>query len=485
MHFSGRTRHRTGSRRLGRAVLLLVVAGAASAAVLAFTPAGTLTAHVPPTHYGAGDPQLPWLHAAQSRIVDAHGRAVILRGFNVSALVSYPKHAPAPFDETDATLIQRAGFDVVRLGIDWAQLEPVRGQIDQSYLDRVADAVQMLNRHALYVVLDMHFRLGWSPSFGYSGAPGWASLPGIPNWNPLPQVSWIPAFSPAAFAADTYFWLLPDWKADFYRVWQAVARRFRENSGVAGYDFFNEPHPLPIPPRLFEKYWMWPLYRSAIEAVGAVDSNHMFFMEGILLLSLDTVVVHLHAPNLVYATHVYEGSLVPPFWNGDPRPLADRFRQRQREAGELRAPLWIGEFGHDLTQREGLPYADAALDDADDLGLGWAWWQWRENRYWGIRDAAGSSLNLEALRHLARPYLIAAPDGVRQERSDGLHGQLDITVGGSHDSAPLLVGWSALTLAAPQVAGDCVRRSTWDAAAGRLTIDLLPASACMVRVRSG
>ena len=127
--------------------------------IVAYLPAGSLTASVSPAHYGPDDAGLSWLRTERGQIVDEQGRKVLLRGFNTDALVAYPKSPPAPLDETDATLMQRAGFDVVRLGIDWSQLEPVRGRIDRGYLDRVAGTVAMLNRHGLYVVLDMHFRL--------------------------------------------------------------------------------------------------------------------------------------------------------------------------------------------------------------------------------------------------------------------------------------------------------------------------------------
>jgi len=437
-----------------------------------------------PGHRPASDSVLSWLRTAHGQIVDQAGRTVLLRGFNVDALVSYPKDPPAGFDDADATLIQRAGFDVVRLGIDWAQLEPTRGRIDQAYLDRVASTVATLNRHGLYVVLDMHFRLGWSPRFGYSGAPGWATLT-IPNWNPLPQFSWSPALSPAAFLSDTYFWLSDDWKHDFYRVWQAVARRFSSNPGVAGYDIFNEAHPLPIPPRIFEKSFLWPMFQHAIAAIGAVDANHLFFVEGILLLSLNTAVVHLKAPNVVYGTHLYEGSLVPPFWNGDATFLNSRFRQRAREAAEVPAPLWIGELGYDLTQPGALSYANAALNEADDLGIGWAWWQWRENRYWGIVDASGRIVNREALRQLARPYLVATPAGVHAGRGDSLQGRLQLRIDASHANLPVVVGWSAATLAPPRAVGSCVTSSSWDATRARLTLELDPNSGCPISIDAG
>jgi aryl-phospho-beta-D-glucosidase BglC (GH1 family) len=472
-----RRRFRT-LRLVGVAILLIVVV----LTVVAYLPAGTLTATVSARQYPQGAANLPWLHTvASSEIADAQGRKVLLRGFNADALVSYPKNPPAPIDETDATLIEQAGFDVVRLGIDWAQLEPVRGRINNAYLDRIAATVAMLNQHQLYVVLDMHFRLGWSPRFGYSGAPDWATI-GAPNWNPLPQYSWAPALIPGAFISDTYFWLSSDWRNDFDFAWRAVASRFRDDSGVAGYDIFNEAHPLPIPPRIFEKYYLWPTFRDAIQSIGRVDPNHLFFVEGILLLGLNTDVVHLKAPNVVYGTHLYEGSLVPPFWTGDATYLDQRFRQRVKEAAAVPAPLWIGELGYDLTQKGALSYADAALNEMDDLGIGWAWWQWRENQYWGIVDGSGQIVNMPALRHLARPYLIAAPHGVASGRGDGVNGRLTLTVSASHQDQPIEIGWSALTLSRPIATGTCLNNSHWDAPTGRLTLQLEPSTGCRLTI---
>jgi hypothetical protein len=467
-----------------RAILILVLAVILAGLVSAYGPEPSLVASLSASDdRAAALLNLPWLNVQRHSIVDQDGRRVLLHGFDVDALVSFPNNPPAPVDEHDAGLMQAAGFDVVRLGIDWAQLEPKRGRIDQTYLDRVASTVEMLNRHGLYVVLDMHFRLGFSPAFGYSGAPSWARIASVPNWNPLPQFSWSPALSPAAFTADTYFWLFNDWKSDFYLAWKAVATRFRDVSGVAGYDIINEPHPLPIPPRIFERSFMWPMYQQAIQAIGSVDPNHIFFVEGILLLTLNTAMAKLSAPNLVYATHVYEGSLVPPFWTGDPAPLRERFKQRSKEADELGAPLWFGEMGYDLTQAGALSYADAVLDDADQLHSGWAWWQWRENKYWGIVDRGGRLVNFSALRHLARPYVVAAPSGISQSASaDGVKGRLVITVGKDRGSAPIVVGWSNLTLGKPLITGTCQSTSDWNGSASRLTIRINSTEACSLEI---
>ena len=288
--------------------------------------------------------------------------------------------------------------------------------------------------------------------------------------------------SPAAFTSDTYFWLTSDWKKDFYSTWQAVATRFKNDSGVAGYDIFNEAHPLPIPPRIFDKYYLWPMFRDTIDSIGSIDANHLFFVEGILLLTMNTVVVHLQAPNLVYGTHLYEGSLVPPFWTGDPTFLDQRFEQRVKEASQVPAPLWIGELGYDLSQQGATSYADAALNEMDDLGVGWAWWQWRENQYWGIVDSNGQIVNMAALRHLARPYVIAAPAGVHAGRGDGVTGRLSLKVSASHANQPVEIGWSALTLSSPIARGRCLNSSMWDATAARLTLDLDSGAGCQIAI---
>src|SRR5205814_8216839 len=101
------------------------------------------------------------------------------RGFNDDALLE-PTIEPAPLDDTDATLMQQYGFDVVRLPIAWWLLEPEEGYFNAGYLDEIAADVALLNAHHLYVVLDMHF-LGWSPAYGGSGAPSWATVAGVPD----------------------------------------------------------------------------------------------------------------------------------------------------------------------------------------------------------------------------------------------------------------------------------------------------------------
>jgi endoglycosylceramidase len=420
---------------------------------------------------------LSWLSVRDRRIVDESGRTVLLHGFNTSTLLEHTV-LRAPLNDEDAAMMESNGFNVVRLAVSWARLEPQRGHWDQGYLEAIDDTVRLLTSHNLYVVLDMHF-LDWSSKFGGSGAPDWASLPLVPDLNFAPLGDWQRHLSPAVNAANTYFWLSPDWQADFMRSWQLLAARYRDDSGVAGYDIYNEPHAIPLPPVRFEKEWMWPLYARTIDAIGAVDPNHLFIVEGQLLSSFGTAIVPLRAPNLVYSPHEYTGSVVPPTFAGNPQQLDDHMRQSADEASRVPGALWIGEWGMGTTQAHATTWVDDALAAFTAAGAGWAWWQWREDSSWGVRDTAGHT-NLTLLDHLARPYLAAAPAGVTVVAPAGAGVTLALTVDTSYDGADIEVAYPALHHP-PQVSSTCTTvASRWNPTTARLVISAVAAVTCTI-----
>ncbi len=473
-----RPRRRAESGRGPRAVVAVVLAVVASL-VWFDLPVDALTTTVGASDRPAATWDLAWLSVRDRRIVDESGSTVLLRGFNTSTLLE-PTVLRSPLDNVDATMMERDGFDVVRVAVSWGRMEPERGRWDTGYLDAVARTVQLLNSHHLYVVLDMHF-LDWSAALGGSGAPAWAALPLAPNLHLSALGDWQRHLSPAVIAANTYFWLSPDWQADFLQAWQRLAGRFRADSGVAGYDLYNEPHAIPLPPIRFERDLMWPLYARTIDAIGSVDPNHLFIVEGQLLGDYGTTVVPLAAPNLVYSPHEYTGSLVPPTFDGDAGPLDSHVTQVANEAARVPAALWIGEWGMPATQARATTWIDDALDAFDSAGAGWAWWQWREDSPWGIRDSAGHT-DTSVLVHLARPYLAAAPAGVLPSGADGVHGTLTLAVDRAYRGGAISVAWPLLTTAAPAMSGSCTGAQVWDAVRSRLTITVTSSAPCTVHL---
>jgi endoglycosylceramidase len=138
-------------------------------------------------------------------------------------------------------------MNAVRLCIFWDGLEPQPGHFDKAYLDRIADVVRKAKQQGLYVLLDMHQDL-YSVRFG-DGAPAWATLD---DGKPHTKVSdWNDAYyvSEDVQAALDHFWAnspAPDGEGlqDHYaETWQFVARRFRNEPAVLGYDLMNEPFP--------------------------------------------------------------------------------------------------------------------------------------------------------------------------------------------------------------------------------------------------
>ena len=442
----------------------------------AVLPGPALTITVPAANRPAAQADLPWLSVRGNVIADDQNRTVLLHGFNADPLLETTMHG-APLDDTDAAMMQQSGFNVVRLPIAWSLLEPTRGHFDTSYLDKIASYVSMLNAHHLYVVIDMHFLL-WSPVYGGSGAPDWAVVSGVPddNWGPMP--SWERFLSPGVNASTVAFWSNPDWQRELEKTWELVAERFRNDSGVAGYDLMNEPHSLPMIPLRFDKDSLFPWYAQTIEAIASVDPNHLYFLDNDMAPAPSTV-ARINASNLVYAPHVYTGALMPPDFTGDTGPVLSKIDDLGNQATQIPAALFYGEFSispvHPLAEQ----WVDTVLNEFDKQHAGWAWWDWRENNGWGVRSYDGNSMNLTLLKWLARPFVAAAPVGVS---TDVLGDSLLITVSSSHDPGNVLISWPEYLWGAPKLSGNCVATSAWNAALARVEITLRPGVGCQLSV---
>lgn len=135
----------------------------------------------------------------------------------------YPEHWPEERWATDAALMQRAGFNTVRLAeFAWSRLEPRPGEFDFAWLDR---AIALLHQHGIQVVL------------------------GTPTASPPP---WVMQMHPDAFR------VLEDGRRLTYGnrreycpshagyrergriVTQAMAEHYKDNPAVIGWQTDNE-----------------------------------------------------------------------------------------------------------------------------------------------------------------------------------------------------------------------------------------------------
>ena len=359
--------------------------------------AGSLEAQ-PSTVAGHG---LPWLHSNGTVVLDSQGRQVLLRGMNVTGLEEARDMRPGPVPTAqDFAAMEADGFDVIRLPINWSRLEPRPGQMSRSYLDLMRSVVNDAAIHGIYTILDLH-NIDWSIYYGGDGAPSWATAGPLPRSFPLGS-PWNRHLAPGVLASYGIFWAdLGSWQEYVTEVWSYVAREFRSDSAVAGFDLWNEPHPFPVPPGLFEKKFLLPFEAQVITHLAAIAPRQMWITEQTLDFGLPTYVGPLPYPNQVYSSHVFATLLEPPWQKPTPQyaiPLT-LLEDQAREAG---AAPWVGEIGAGTGQAN-QSWVAREMNELDKYRLGWAYWDWDEGGSWAFKRM------VSRLRVVARAYPRATP----------------------------------------------------------------------------
>ena len=187
----------------------------------------------------------------------------------------------------------------------------------------------------------------------------------------------------------------------------------------------------------------------------------------------------------MYAPHVYTGALIPPEFTGDAQPLHVHVDELATEATNVPAALWFGEFSINIDHGYSHEWINTILDDFDKHHAGWAWWQWRESSGWGVRSADGKSLDSALLRLLARPYVAAAPAGVRMSYANSAHSTLVVDVSSQHAAGAIEVAWPRYTAGKPRFSNSCGAPTLWDAATARLVINVPVSTSCSINVAAG
>ncbi len=481
--------------RVGAALLVLMLA--------AFTYPGAVVVSMiirltpPPTAASPEPPGvLPWLHVehpAHDRpyIADDQGRMVLFHGAVTADLLDFGNSArpnappPYPIDpaqyegdrcpvivtsaypplcQSDLAQMAAFGFNSLRLPLSWSLLEPERGRFDQTYVDRAAQVVDWARALGMYVIIDMHqnaYSRYVGPGQGVdlsanSGAPAWATLTdGLPSGLFLKNQR---EANGAVFEAFSNFWYNRSGIQDEYiAAVSLLARRFKDDSTVAGYSVFNEPQPGWNLPPGFEDLLLFPFYRRVIDAVtgahdglpcptgifmpafcgyadaGVHDRRHMFFLEPGLLRQITDFPTHLGLPvssypNLVFDIHAYTHgfTLEALLGNRDPSTATypwggydQTYSLGSREATAMGSALFVSEFGDD-PKYDSVLLANELLEQ-EKYDVGFAFWTWKENSGtgWGMFDPARTDVSpmqssgcLRSARErlLARVYPRASSD---------------------------------------------------------------------------
>ncbi len=374
-------------------------------------------------------------------LYDRFGRVVFLHGVNVvykrPPFEVYPDRGkPWNFGPGQARRLRRLGFDVVRLGIIWQGLEPgtlppndprvcadgrpgnphqLRRAILLHYLDRLRETVDLLARQHIYTLLDMHQDV-YGRVLGGEGAPPWAvCTDGVRPTHPPGRWSNVYG-TPAADIAFSHFWrnnVAGNLQGQFDEVWGMVARFFRNDPWVVGFDPYNEPFSASIL-RMGDEHFDAQLecFYTGSAHVGRLlhgappircprndprtgvvpvllrnAPGKLVFVEPDIFArgASPTYLGPMDFPNLVYNVHIYCGYRNPVTGNPtnveaclrqEARALDRRMQDRAEMASRAQrsGPAWfVSEFG----ATSNATYLRQAVALMDAHLVGWMYWSWK------------------------------------------------------------------------------------------------------------
>jgi len=381
------------------------------------------------------------LQVLNGRLADGSGREITLRGVNARAQGIFddtfndgrlPLEDLPTFDEGDAMRIQAFGFNLLRLPINWSGLEPTQGTYDKTYLDRIATVVKVCSKHDILVLLDFH-QDAFSKEIGQDGAPRWVldlllGPDGYPyEGGPLTDLT-ARRFAPAAQAAFRGLFANQAGVQDaFAAAAMTVAKKFKSNAGVFGYEILNEPWAAAAGVANYESAVL-SLNTTVAAAIRQVDTKHFVAFEPDTIRNLlDQSVANGPFPDAraIYAPHVYtdvfNGS--NGYASGDPAELAPSVQHAADEAAQWDTPLLIGEYGIDPNAVNANKWITDELNLQDQYRASSTFWLWEEvsSGHWGLYDGESSDPSGERLARttaLSRPYARAVPGTVLEHTFD-------------------------------------------------------------------
>lgn len=184
------------------------------------------------------------LTISNGAFVDGSGREVILNGINHVNKNAEQNHIDSD-DEEILTQFRDWGFNIVRFGINWAELEPEPGVINEHYLRQIDKRVQWAEELGIWLYLDFHQDL-YGGTMG-NGAPQWATI--TDGEEHVKGDIWSDSYvlSGAVHRAFDNFWenrIASDGlglQDHYLNCLKLVSQRYKNSPSVAGYDVMNEP----------------------------------------------------------------------------------------------------------------------------------------------------------------------------------------------------------------------------------------------------
>jgi endoglycosylceramidase len=329
-----------------------------------------------------------------TRLLDAEGREVILRGVNAGGRSKFAPFFPfefresglpdqaaaAPFEDALAEYLERVqswGLDVLRLPFSWEALEPVRGTYDDVYLERYGAMIDAAANRGLRVIVDFHQDVFAGPYCG-DGFPIW-TLP-----KPVPDVpddcsGWFLGYMNNENVREAFdrFWSNQDGLRDaFGDMWRHLAGRLWPREGVIGFEVINEPGFGTADEEDWSKNVLEPFY---VEMAGVIRENApgapvFFDSTGNSSFTAETPLDRPLAEGMIFAPHYYDPSVYINGYSG--ASLSEPIGRLKTQAEEWGIPVILGEFGDKKNDPRAPEYVKLAFDALDEHLMHGTLWEY-------------------------------------------------------------------------------------------------------------
>ena len=325
-----------------------------------------------------------------------------------------------------APFIASQGFNLARMSISFALLEPQLGEYDDSYVRPFLGFDHQLAAAGVYDLPTLMQGM-YANQFDGDGFPGWmVQTNGVPNQpGPFPQ-SYV--YDPAEERAWDNFWAnspvadgvgLQD---HFGQGLQHLARAFDGQPAFLGFDLLNEPwsgsqYPSCANPEgcpVFDRE-LNAFYRRIVPELRRSDRRHLVFYEPHALFDqgANTHLGSIADPNAVFTFHNYCLGDQPGLPQADPGQNCGTEEQIVLDHADAQAAgsgdgLLEDEWGN----TNSVPLLERMVSEADQHMVGWSYWAYEDcckSPGAIVKDAtqdpnAPGNLNPAVLQALVEPY---------------------------------------------------------------------------------
>lgn len=286
--------------------------------------------------------------------VDAKDQLTTLKVFNerfgkAKADELINKYQDNWWTDSDFNLVKAEGMNVLRLPVTYFEMLNEDGSLKLTAFDRLDWFINEAKKRDIYVMIDMHGAAGSQNGKDHSGD---TTVEDIGDF-----------YNNEANISKTIY------------LWEEIARRYRNEPMVCGYDLLNEPSAT--------KLVQYDVYDRIYRAIRSIDKDHIIYIQGIWNPT-DLPDPSLYGwENIVYQYHFYQ-------WDNlnDTATQVKFINEKVKmvnESTNYNVPVFIGEF----TFFNNTESWKQCLDIFEEQGYSYTTWTFKvsdggEGSSWGI-----------------------------------------------------------------------------------------------------